>query len=246
MAGHQTIKDFILLSEFCEVEGPRCVMTIPTTLPHLNNNEHFNLDEFLLYIMTTDYQNFPGEKWEEVSDVPCIRTNIIQNFHAILHYFTLKDPQARGGVRPSCIAYITQNQTKLYRLKSEILNSLNMSAQIFKNANVNWMRSLGQDIGVQENQSVANLLDKWKDLIQPAAEIWDQEKKLKPWHMLCPVGVSIVISGLLFVYKIWSRTLEDQILDPKVISSTYDLFTNVNPDDVDFQNVISQLNGIIL
>lgn len=60
MAGHQTIKDFILLSEFCEVEGPRCVMTIPTTLPHLNNNEHFNLDEFLLYIMTTDYQNFPG------------------------------------------------------------------------------------------------------------------------------------------------------------------------------------------
>lgn len=64
--------------------------------------------------------------------------------------------------------------------------------------------------------------------------------------MLCPVGVSIVISGLLFVYKIWSRTLEDQILDPKVISSTYDLFTNVNPDDVDFQNVISQLNGIIL
>lgn len=87
--------------------------------------------------------------------MPCIRTNIIQNFHAILHYFTLKDPQARGGVRPSCIAYITQNQTKLYRLKSEILNSLNMSAQIFKNANVNWMRSLGQDIGVQVEFPIA-------------------------------------------------------------------------------------------
>lgn len=60
MASSQTIRDFILISEFCEVEGPRCVLTIPAVLPHLNNNENFNLDEFLLYIMTTDYQNFPG------------------------------------------------------------------------------------------------------------------------------------------------------------------------------------------
>ena len=168
MARRTTIKDFILVSEFCEVSGPRSVLTIPVVLPHTNNNDHFDLDEFLLYIMTTDYQNFPGfvstsfflniifymvinfrEKWEESSDVPCIRTNIIQNFHAILHYFTLKDPQARGGVRPSCIAYITQNQTKLYRLKSEILQVLNMSAQVFKQANMQLMKSLGQAVGVQ-------------------------------------------------------------------------------------------------
>jgi hypothetical protein len=52
-------------------------------------------------------------------------------------------------VRPSCIAYITQNQTKLYRLKNEILHVLNMSAQILKNANMRWIGSLGQDVGVQ-------------------------------------------------------------------------------------------------
>ncbi|EFX83660.1 guanine nucleotide exchange protein smcr8a-like isoform X1 [Daphnia pulex] len=246
MASSQTIRDFILISEFCEVEGPRCVLTIPAVLPHLNNNENFNLDEFLLYIMTTDYQNFPGEKLDEISDVPCIRTNIIQNFHAILHYFTLKDSQARGGVRPSCIAYITQNQTKLYRLKNEILNVLNMSAQILKNANMRWMGSLGQDVGVQENNTITSLLDKWNHLTQPEPELGDQEKKLKPWHLLCPIGISIVISGLIFVYKITCRPLEDQILDPKVICSTYDLFTNVNPDNVDFKAVMSQLNSFIL
>lgn len=81
--------------------------------------------------------------------MPCIRTNIIQNFHAVLHYFTLKDSQARGGVRPSCIAYITQNQTKLYRLKSDILKVLNMSAQLFKHANMKWMRNQGQAVGVK-------------------------------------------------------------------------------------------------
>ena len=55
--------DFILVGEFCEISGPRAVLTIPAQLSsraHLNNNKCFNLDEFLLYIMTTDYQNFQG------------------------------------------------------------------------------------------------------------------------------------------------------------------------------------------
>lgn len=60
MSARPAVKDFILVSEFCEVYGPRSVFTIPSLLPHLNNNDHFNLDEFLLYIMTTDYQNFSG------------------------------------------------------------------------------------------------------------------------------------------------------------------------------------------
>jgi len=62
MAANSTsnARDFILVGEFCEVQGPRSVFTIPSSVPHLVHNEHFNLDEFLLYIMTTDYQNFPG------------------------------------------------------------------------------------------------------------------------------------------------------------------------------------------
>jgi len=58
------VKDFILVGEFCEVSGPQAVLTIPGQISsqptHLNNNKCFNLDEFLLYIMTTDYQNFQG------------------------------------------------------------------------------------------------------------------------------------------------------------------------------------------
>lgn len=84
-----------------------------------------------------------------MADVTCIRTNILPNFHAILHYFTLKDPQARGGVRPSCIAYITQDSTKLYRLKYDLIQVINMSAQIFKQANMRWMKDLGHEVAVQ-------------------------------------------------------------------------------------------------
>lgn len=110
------------------------------------------------------------DKWSENADVMCVRTNILPNFHAILHYciaifnslcnktkqtlssifiVTLKDPQARGGVRPSCIAYITQDSEKLYLLKNELSQVIQMSAQIFKQANMRWMRDLGHPIDVQ-------------------------------------------------------------------------------------------------
>ena len=88
------------------------------------------------------YILFYREKMEEHCDVACIRTNIVPNFHAILHYFTLKDPFARGCVRPSCFAYISQNQTKLYHLKQDILEIFNKSAQILKHANIRWIQIL--------------------------------------------------------------------------------------------------------
>ena len=53
-------RDFLLIGEFCQIDGPRAVITIPSCIAQTNNNEHFSLDEFLLYIMTTDYQNYPG------------------------------------------------------------------------------------------------------------------------------------------------------------------------------------------
>lgn len=74
----------------------------------------------------------------------CIRTNILPNCHAILHYFTLKDPQARGGVRPSCIAYVTQDSSKLYRLRKDLIQAVSISAQIFKHANMRWMANCGK------------------------------------------------------------------------------------------------------
>ncbi len=93
-----------------------------------------------------------------------------------------------------------------------------------------------------------NLLEKWENnlIIQPAAETNELEKKLTLWHELCPIGISVVISGLLSVYKVCSRPLEDQILDPKVINSTYDLFATLNPDDADLKSITSQLNATVI
>lgn len=92
------------------------------------------------------------------------------------------------------------------------------------------------------------MLEKWSHLtIQPAViEIAEHEKRLRPWNDLCPIGISVVISGLIICFKIISRPLEDQILDPKVVCSSYDLFDSINVEDVDLKSVISQLNSTVI
>lgn len=175
--GHM-LEDFFLVCEFCEIYGPRTVLTIPSAVASPNNNELFNLEEFLLNIMTTDYQNFPGwvlfqfksnnsldknletnsDKWETIADVSCIRTNVLPNLHTILHYFTLKDPNARGSVRPSCVAYITANQVKLYRWKREVMKVLSIAAQLFKQANMQWMQYNGHTVEIPVSNQLICLI----------------------------------------------------------------------------------------
>lgn len=79
----------------------------------------------------------------------CVRTNIMPDFHAVLHYFTLKDPQARGCVRPSCIAYVTRDQMKLDRIKNDVAGVFDIAAQILKHSNIRWMQSIGQIVTVK-------------------------------------------------------------------------------------------------
>lgn len=91
------------------------------------------------------------------------------------------------------------------------------------------------------------MLEKWSHLSeQPGTETENHEKKLRPWNDLCPIGISVVISGLLNVYKICSRPLEDQILNPKVICSSYELFDSVSADDVDLKTISSQLDTTVI
>jgi len=143
--------------------------------------------------MTTDYQNFSGDKWEELCDVTCIRTNILPNFHTILHYFTLKDPQARGCVRPSCLAYITQDLNKLHYIKQDILGVLNMSAQVLKHSNLRWLKQQMQSLEIKENNSITILLDKWNHLSRPVLE--SHTNKPTSWASLCSSGIHLVVSG---------------------------------------------------
>ena len=56
----EEVRDLIVIEVFCEVYGPSPLLTLTSASSKLNNNKGFNVDEFLLYVMTTDYQNFPG------------------------------------------------------------------------------------------------------------------------------------------------------------------------------------------
>lgn len=246
------VKDFILVGEFCEVSGPQAVLTIPGQISsqptHLNNNKCFNLDEFLLYIMTTDYQNFQGDKWSETADVACMRTNICPDFHAVLHYFTLKDPQARGSVRPSCIAYITQDSTKMFRFKKELISIVNMAAQIFKASNMRWMESLGHKVEIQEKEIIGSILDQLSNKrseqqsMVTLEENEEDRNKLKSWEKLCTSAMSPVLFGLLQLHKNVSRPLEEHVLDPKELTSSYELFRSCNSDRVeDFETLLNRV-----
>ena len=90
------------------------------------------------------------------------------------------------------------------------------------------------------------MIEKWANVFIQTTDETNDQKKLRPWPDLCPIGISLVISALLSVYKTFSRPLEDQILDPKVICSTYDLFAVINPDDVDLKSITSQLSNTVI
>lgn len=231
--------DFILIGEFCEISGPCSVLIIPPIIPTLNNFKNLNFEELLLYIMTTDYQNFSGEKWEELCDVACIRTNILPNFHAILHYFTLKDPLARGCVRPSCLAYITQDLHKLHLIKQEILGVLNMSAQLLKHSNLRWLKLQKQSFEIKENNTINILLDKWDYLSRPVADT--NTNKPASWTSLCSSGIHLVVSGLLKLHYITNRSLEDHIMFPKKLTVSYDLFDRIPTCDIEFRQIMKNL-----
>ena len=54
----------------------------------------------------------------------------------------------------------------------------------------------------------------------------------------------IVIFAMLKLHKVCSRSLEDQVLDPKRLCTTYDLFQEVNPNDTAVQSILSELPSL--
>lgn len=95
---------------------------------------------------------------------------------------------------------------------------------------------------LQENATIGQLLDKWSHLI-PQNAFQREEKKLELWTDLCPKVMPIVISAMLKLHQVCSRTLEDQILDPKNICTSYELFNQLNPCDMDVQSIMSELTN---
>ncbi|KRZ78388.1 Smith-Magenis syndrome chromosomal region candidate -like protein [Trichinella papuae] len=112
--------DCLMLVEFSEVEGPRPAFSVPPS-PGI----HFDQDAFAVWLMTADYQrsgcNWTGRQSRgsvdsdafRAKDTQMLLRNDEQGVFAFVHHFTLYELEARGFVRPFCLAYVCRDQRKL-------------------------------------------------------------------------------------------------------------------------------------
>ncbi|XP_060946248.1 guanine nucleotide exchange protein smcr8a [Limanda limanda] len=111
-------KDFILISEFSEQVGPQPLLTIP---PDPKVCGTFDLNYFSLRIMSVDYQasfvgHPPGSGYPRLSFVEDSRVVLgdsKEGAFAYVHHLTLYDLEARGFVRPFCMAYVSADERKI-------------------------------------------------------------------------------------------------------------------------------------
>ncbi|KAF7648753.1 hypothetical protein LDENG_00152290 [Lucifuga dentata] len=111
-------KDFILISEFSEQVGPQPLLTIPDD-PKVCGT--FDLNYFSLRIMSVDYQasfvgHPPGSGYPRLSFVEDSRVVLgdsKEGAFAYVHHLTLYDLEARGFVRPFCMAYVSADERKI-------------------------------------------------------------------------------------------------------------------------------------
>ena len=108
-------QDFILVSEFSELVGPRPVLTIPE-----DGGASFNTNVFTVRIMSVDCTaplSFDSDSrkggFQTVGDTQVFLVEPSEGAVAYIHHFTLYDIHARGYVRPYCMAYITNQYSKI-------------------------------------------------------------------------------------------------------------------------------------
>ncbi|XP_064617657.1 guanine nucleotide exchange protein SMCR8-like isoform X2 [Liolophura sinensis] len=122
-------KDFILISEFCEQEGPKPLITIPT-----DEGSDFDKNEFVVRIMAVDHQASSGG-FTMSEDTQVVMTELKNGTYAYVHHFTLFDHQARGFVRPFCMTYVTADPRKLMSFFEDLCSEFNKVSRYFKYGN---------------------------------------------------------------------------------------------------------------
>ena len=110
-------EDFILLSEFSELEGPRPVLTVPE-----NGGGSFSKSTFAVRVMSVDctspISQDPGSpdsasNFITEGDTQVVLLEPSEGAASYVHHFTLYDIHARGFVRPFCMAYMTHQYSKI-------------------------------------------------------------------------------------------------------------------------------------
>ena len=140
--------DFILLTEFSEIEGPKPLLTIPT-----DGGTAFNKNEYSLHLMCVDFHSHlkptpPGEpsavalnaqsKFSLTKDTSIINYwDSSTSVAACVHHFTLYDLEARGFVRPFCLAYVSYDQSKPVVFFEKLREKFAQITDLFKRSNFN-------------------------------------------------------------------------------------------------------------
>ncbi|XP_008290661.1 guanine nucleotide exchange protein smcr8b [Stegastes partitus] len=132
-------RDFILVAEFSEQVGPKPVLTIPDD-PRVIGS--FDLNHFSVRIMSVDYQasgpgpaSSPGPRLNFSEDSKVILGDSAEDAFAYVHHLTLYDLEARGMVRPFCMAYVCSDQAKLMENFSELSTCFSQASDSLKTGN---------------------------------------------------------------------------------------------------------------
>ncbi|OCT61763.1 guanine nucleotide exchange protein SMCR8 [Xenopus laevis] len=133
-------RDFILISEFSEQVGPQPLLTIPDDQRICGD---FDLNYFSLRIMSVDYQasfvgHPPGSSYPKlnfVEDSKVVLGDSKEGAFAYVHHLTLYDLEARGFVRPFCMAYISMDEEKIMRQFMELSSDFSKASECLKTGN---------------------------------------------------------------------------------------------------------------
>lgn len=132
-------KDFILISEFSEQVGPQPLLTIPDETKACSS---FDLNHFSLRIMSVDYQTtFAGPascghpKLNFVEDSKVVLGDSREGAYAYVHHLTLYDLEARGFVRPFCMAYVSSEEEKMMHCFRQLSAEFSKASECLKTGN---------------------------------------------------------------------------------------------------------------
>ncbi|XP_037664052.1 guanine nucleotide exchange protein SMCR8 [Choloepus didactylus] len=140
LSGAKFSRDFILISEFSEQVGPQPLLTIPSDTKVFGT---FDLNYFSLRIMSVDYQasfvgHPPGSAYPKlnfVEDSKVVLGDSKEGAFAYVHHLTLYDLEARGFVRPFCMAYISADQHKIMQQFQELSAEFSKASECLKMGN---------------------------------------------------------------------------------------------------------------
>ncbi|XP_026060406.1 guanine nucleotide exchange protein smcr8b [Carassius auratus] len=139
MSGANFTKDFILLSEFSEQVGPQPLLTVP---PETKACGTFDLNHFSLRIMSVDYQtSLTGPagcgslKLNFVEDSKVVLGDSREGVFAYVHHLTLYDLEARGFVRPLCLAYVSSDENKIIQQFQQLAAEFSKVSECLKTGN---------------------------------------------------------------------------------------------------------------